>query len=91
MTVLNMSTIGMGNRNDLPKVYTPAYSHMCLPISKVSYSTALDTYFFVCFAFVFMALVEYAVINFANIVYLQHTVSVSTLAERWMSVECVHI
>uniref|UniRef100_A0A914WU10 Uncharacterized protein n=1 Tax=Plectus sambesii TaxID=2011161 RepID=A0A914WU10_9BILA len=59
MTVLSMSTIGFGLKSDLP---------------KVSHSTALDIYILACFGFVFAALVEYAVINFAHIVYIRKTV-----------------
>ncbi|VDK50447.1 unnamed protein product [Anisakis simplex] len=56
MTVLSMSTLGFGSRSDLP---------------KVSHSTALDIYMLSCFGFVFAALVEYAVINYAYILYIQ--------------------
>ncbi|VDM61850.1 unnamed protein product [Angiostrongylus costaricensis] len=58
MTVLSMSTLGFGLRTDLP---------------KVSHSTALDIYIF-CFGFVFAAMVEYAVINYAQIVYIRKQV-----------------
>ncbi|TKR75702.1 hypothetical protein L596_016955 [Steinernema carpocapsae] len=59
MTVLSMSTLGFGLRTDLP---------------KVSHSTALDIYIISCFGFVFAALVEYAVINYAHIVYIRKKV-----------------
>uniref|UniRef100_A0A915BMS0 Uncharacterized protein n=3 Tax=Parascaris TaxID=6254 RepID=A0A915BMS0_PARUN len=59
MTVLSMSTLGFGSRSDLP---------------KVSHSTALDIYVISCFGFVFAALVEYAVINYAYILYIQKKV-----------------
>ena len=59
-----MSTLGFGLRTDLP---------------KVSHSTALDIYIIVCFGFVFAALVEYAVINFAHIIYIRKTVGVAFL------------
>lgn len=61
MTVLTMSTMGLGGRNDLP---------------RVSYSTALDLYIVACFGFVFCALVEYAVINFAHFIHIKKAVSV---------------
>ncbi|KAF8356625.1 lgc-37 [Pristionchus pacificus] len=56
MTVLSMSTLGFGLRTDLP---------------KVSHSTALDIYIISCFGFVFAAMVEYAVINYAHIFYIK--------------------
>uniref|UniRef100_A0A0N5CCM2 Neur_chan_LBD domain-containing protein n=1 Tax=Strongyloides papillosus TaxID=174720 RepID=A0A0N5CCM2_STREA len=56
MAVLSISTIGFTSRNDLP---------------KVSYPTALDIYMITCFGFVFAALVEYAVINYAQIAYIK--------------------
>uniref|UniRef100_A0A0N4Z0B2 Neur_chan_LBD domain-containing protein n=1 Tax=Parastrongyloides trichosuri TaxID=131310 RepID=A0A0N4Z0B2_PARTI len=56
MAVLSISTIGFTSRNDLP---------------KVSYPTALDIYIITCFVFVFAALVEYAVINYAQIAYIK--------------------
>ncbi|KAK5975781.1 Neurotransmitter-gated ion-channel transmembrane region [Trichostrongylus colubriformis] len=59
MTVLSMSTLGFGLRTDLP---------------KVSHSTALDIYILSCFGFVFAAMVEYAVINYAQIVYIRKQV-----------------
>ncbi|CAI2349503.1 unnamed protein product [Caenorhabditis sp. 36 PRJEB53466] len=59
MTVLSMSTIGFGLRTDLP---------------KVSHSTALDIYILSCFVFLFAAMVEYAVINYAQIVYIRKQV-----------------
>ncbi|GMT19521.1 hypothetical protein PFISCL1PPCAC_10818, partial [Pristionchus fissidentatus] len=59
MTVLSMSTLGFGLRTDLP---------------KVSHSTALDIYIISCFGFVFAAMVEYAVINYAHIVYIRKKV-----------------
>lgn len=59
MTVLSMSTLGFGLRNDLP---------------KVSHPTALDIYILSCFGFVFAAMVEYAVINYAQIVYIRKQV-----------------
>ncbi len=59
MTVLTMSALGLGGRDELP---------------KVSYSTALDMYIVACFGFVFAALVEYAVVNFAHIVYIRKAV-----------------
>ncbi|CAI5445271.1 unnamed protein product [Caenorhabditis angaria] len=59
MTVLSMSTIGFGLRTDLP---------------KVSHSTALDVYILSCFGFLFAAMVEYAVINYAQIVYIRKQV-----------------
>ncbi|EYC34649.1 hypothetical protein Y032_0001g77 [Ancylostoma ceylanicum] len=59
MTVLSMSTLGFGLRTDLP---------------KVSHSTALDIYILSCFGFVFAAMVEYAVINYAAIVYIRKQV-----------------
>ncbi|EGT36787.1 hypothetical protein CAEBREN_18713 [Caenorhabditis brenneri] len=59
MTVLSMSTIGFGLRTDLP---------------KVSHSTALDVYILSCFVFLFAAMVEYAVINYAQIVYIRKQV-----------------
>lgn len=65
MTVLTMSTMSLGGRNELP---------------RVSYSTALDTYVVGCFAFVFFALVEYAVINFAHFFHMANAVSVTILA-----------
>ena len=34
--------------------------------AKVSYATALDVYIILCFAFVFMALVEFAFIHFVE-------------------------
>ncbi|ULT98773.1 hypothetical protein L5515_003131 [Caenorhabditis briggsae] len=60
MTVLSMSTIGFGLRTDLP---------------KVSHSTALDVYILSCFVFLFAAMVEYAVINYAQIVYIRKQVN----------------
>ncbi|CAB3401514.1 unnamed protein product [Caenorhabditis bovis] len=59
MTVLSMSTIGFGLRTDLP---------------KVSHSTALDIYILSCFGFLFAAMVEYAVINYAQFVYIRKQV-----------------
>ncbi|KHN86144.1 Gamma-aminobutyric acid receptor subunit alpha-6 [Toxocara canis] len=59
MTVLSMSTLGFGSRSDLP---------------KVSHSTALDIYIISCFGFVFAALVEYAIINYAYIWYIRKKV-----------------
>ncbi|CAJ0942187.1 unnamed protein product, partial [Mesorhabditis belari] len=59
MTVLSMSTLGFGLRTDLP---------------KVSHPTALDIYIIVCFGFVFAALVEYAVINYAHVYYIRKKV-----------------
>ncbi|CAJ0578769.1 unnamed protein product, partial [Mesorhabditis spiculigera] len=59
MTVLSMSTLGFGLRTDLP---------------KVSHSTALDIYIIVCFGFVFAAMVEYAVINYAHVYYIRKKV-----------------
>ncbi|CAI4230660.1 unnamed protein product [Auanema sp. JU1783] len=59
MTVLSMSTLGFGLRTDLP---------------KVSHSTALDIYILACFGFAFAAMVEYAVINYAHIVYIRKQV-----------------
>ncbi|PAV65148.1 hypothetical protein WR25_20020 isoform B [Diploscapter pachys] len=56
MTVLSMSTLGFGLRTDLP---------------KVSHHTALDIYILSCFGFVFCAMIEYAVINYAQIVYIR--------------------
>lgn len=60
MTVLSISTVGSGHRIDLP---------------RVSYSTALDIYIVVCFGFVFLALVEYAIINLAYMIYIRKSVS----------------
>ena len=62
MTVLTMSTLGLGGRDELP---------------KVSYSTALDLYIVACFGFVFMSLVEYAVVNFAYIRYFNNRVGLA--------------
>ncbi len=59
MTVLTISTLTLGGRNELP---------------KVSYSTALDMYLVTCFGFVFASLIEYAVVNFAHIIYVRKAV-----------------
>ena len=48
-TVLSISTLGFGNRSQMP---------------RTSYATALDWFVIFCFAFVFASMIEYAAINF---------------------------
>lgn len=81
MAVLSISTIGFTSRNDLPKVSYPTALdiYMMLVFPHLSYTSFLFYYslqlFFVffrtCFGFVFAALVEYAVINYAQIAYIK--------------------
>ena len=49
MTVLTMAFLGIDNRRDLP---------------KVSYSTALDYYVGICFAFVLASILQFAGVHF---------------------------
>ena len=48
-TVLTMTTLSISARNSLP---------------KVAYATAMDWFIAVCYAFVFLALIEFATVNY---------------------------
>jgi len=49
MAVLTMTFISLDNRNDLP---------------RVSYSTALDIYVAICFAFVLATIIQFAAVHY---------------------------
>ena len=52
--------------------------------ARVSYATALDVYIIICFAFVFMALVEFAFIHFVEMYVMRVRFKVRILSNKLM-------
>ena len=50
--------------------------------ARVSYATALDVYIIICFAFVFMALVEFAFIHFVEMYVMRVRFKVRILSDQ---------